>query len=174
MANERIPSWSPVDERQLRSLQERKETRARMLSQRVEDVADDIIIHNMSGSELAKELVDRASAVSRVLHPFLTGPFTVLVFNTGASLPIDGRGAGLVLQASTVKEWTHAGILEMLDADGWAPAEELERMSGLCDNQGEPLRFRETLRIEHNLATILISADKGLTVVQVPPGMGEY
>jgi hypothetical protein len=171
---ERIPSWTPLDERQLRQLQERKETRARMLSDRVEKVADDIIVHNMNSTELARALVENATAVSRVVHPFLTGPFTVLVFNTGASLPIDGRGMGLVLQAGTVKEWTHAGILEMLDADGWAPAEDLEAMSGLCDNQGEPLRFRETLRIEQNLATLLISADKGLTIVQVPFGMGEY
>ena len=65
---ENIPSWTPADERELRRLQERKETRARMLSQRVEEVADDIIIHNMHSTELASALIKRASTVTRVLH----------------------------------------------------------------------------------------------------------
>ena len=58
---ENIPSWTPADERELRRLQERKETRTRMLSQRVEEVADDIIIHNMHSTELASALIERGS-----------------------------------------------------------------------------------------------------------------
>ena len=174
MAAEPIPSWTPSDERQLQQLAERKEKRARMLSDRVERIADDIIIHNMSSTELARSLVERADDVCRVLHPFQKGPFSVMVINTGSVLPIDGRGIGLVVQVCDVREWSHAGILEMLDADGWAPAEDLDRQSGIYDASGEPLRFRETLRIERNLATVFIDADKSLTIVQIPSGMGEY
>ena len=177
MANERIPSWTPADERELHRLQERKETRARLLAQRVEDVADDIIIHNMSSTELAKELVDRASAVTRVLRPFLTGPFTAMVIPVGTVLKGDLTADRQFIRTS-LKGWDHNSILDALDEDGWVPREFFDELTpDEVDGQGNTLYFRETLRIDANVATVRCNKETPpgyLMIVRIPEGEGEY
>ena len=172
---ENIPSWTPADERELRRLQERKETRARMLSQRVEEVADDIIIHNMHSTELASALIKRASTVTRVLRPFLTGPFTAMVIPVGTVLKGDKKAERQFIRTE-LKEWSHKGILDALDADGWAPREFFEQLTDLeVDEQGNRLHYFETLRMDCNVATVRCdTADGYLMIVRVPEGEEEY
>ena len=171
---ENIPSWTPADERELRRLQERKETRTRMLSQRVEEVADDIIIHNMHSTELASALIERASTVTRVLRPFLTGPFTAMVIPVGKVL--GELTADRQFSRTELKEWSHKGILDALDADGWVPHEFFEQLTDLEDDgQGNRLHYFETLRMDCNVATVRCNSTDGyLMIVRVPEGEGEY
>lgn len=173
---EKIPSWTPSDERELARLQERKETRARMLSQRVEEVADEIIIRNMSSTELASELTERAMKVTRVLRPFLEGPFTAMVIPVGKVVP--EQTASNQFSRMGLREWTHRGILEALDADGWVTSEFLNEITpDEVDGQGNGLYFRETLRIDANVATLRCNKETPpgyLMIVRIPEGEGEY
>jgi hypothetical protein len=146
-----------------------------MLSQRVEDVADDIIVHNMTSTELAKELVDRASSVTRVLRPFLTGPFMAMVIPVGTVLKGD-LTADCQFIRTGLKGWDHKSILDALDADGWVSREFLEKLtSDECDREGNTLHYYETLRIDANVATVRCDSANGyLMIVRIPEGEGEY
>ena len=158
---ENIPSWTPADERELERLQERKEKRARMLSERVEKVADDIIVHNMNSTELAQALVENADAVSRVLRPFLKGPFKAAVFAAGDILHEGGAFDRIEL-----KEWSHRAILDELDAGGWITRDFLNELTDLeVDSQGNRLQ----LRIDGNVASVGY-----LMIVRMSSGEGEY
>lgn len=166
-----LPSWTPTDERELARLQERKETRARMLSARVEKVADDIHIHNMMAHELAHALIENANDVVRVVRPFLKGPFAAMIFTSGSILNPEGK-----FDRIQVKDWDHKGIVDALDADGWVAREFLEEeLTDEMDEQGNRLYYFETLRFDCNVATIRCNTTGGyLTLVRIPEGEGEY
>jgi hypothetical protein len=168
---EKIPSWSPADERELQRLQERKEARARMLSQRVEDVADKIHCHNISATEIAQGLIQEANEITRVVRPFLKGPFTAMIFLAGTILNPEGK-----FDRIQVKEWDHKGIIDALDADGWVMREFLtNELTEEMDDQGNRLYFFETLRFDCNVATIRCNVTDGyLTIVRISEGEGEY
>ena len=168
---ENIPSWTPADERELARLQERKETRARMLADRVRAVAEDIHIHTMSADEVAQGIVERATEVTRVIRPFLRGPFKAMLFPAGATL-----GEGKRFDRIELKDWSRWAILDALDADGWV---QKEFMDGLTedemDTQGNRLHYFETLRMDANVATVRCNTTGGyLTIVRIPEGEGEY
>lgn len=177
MANKRLPNWTALDERNLRQLMERKEERARMLSQRVEEVADKIIVHNMSSMELAKELVENANAVTKAVRPFLTGPFSAMVIPVGTVLKGDAKAERQFIRTG-LKGWDHKSILDALDADGWVPREFFdERTPDECDEQGNALFFHETLRIDANVATVRCNKETPpgyLMVVRIPEGEEDF
>lgn len=168
---ELIPSWTPQDERQLIQLQERKERRARLLTKRVEDLADDIIIRNMSAEELAREMIDRASALTGALRPFLAGPFSAAVFQVGDCVCEGGKYSRMQLT-----EWTHRAIRNELQADGWVTEEFMENLTpNEMDGQGNRLHNFETLRLDANIATVRCDAEGGyLMIVRIPEGEEDF
>ena len=169
--NAPIPRWTPADEYQLRQLQERREQRARALSNRVEAVADDIHVHNMRSTELAQGLVERADEVCRVLLPFLKGPHRALILPLGDQLPEDPS------KTMHLREWSAGAILDCLVADGWIDEDDLKARTERVDGQGNTLSVRETISVHLNVATIEWKSGAirgGFIIVRVPPGEGEF
>lgn len=169
-----LPPWTASDELTLKNLVERRDRRAYLLTRRVIDVASEIHIHNMTEDEIADGMIQRADEVTRVLRPYLKGPFRGMVIAQGGTGVL--RHDGMKFTRTQLREWSVAGIRDAIVGDGWVSDEFMKELTpNETDEHGNRLHNYETIRIDANVATVRCN-DKGeyLTVVRIPEGEEDF
>lgn len=164
MVDTPIPSWTADDEQKLAELQARQLARIHAIMARVEAVADEIHVHNMSSDELARGLVEHAAEVTRALHPLMRGPFQAMVLEGGAGVAARACDVSIM----EVGDWTKGSILASLVADGYIESGDAEAAG--VDAGGNRLTLAETLQVQLNVATIERNTDGEIYVIVRIPG----